>query len=328
MSTVYFKVCHHWRSSNHLYFTRHISGSFADHGKRSSINDPFVSSRCSFSSYNSAKKKVVNAYNKAKTWVSNTYNKFVNYNPAKNNKQKNSSSRFSPVVRSSTRNTTYGGSSGNGRGRAGGYGYGGNSGGGYQSPSTAYDWAVRSGQSTYNWSGSRIKEAGNIWNSWTESLEKTVKKFCTTAEKLEKQLTKDSRARNLKQEMLRKSKELNKDKAWYKFLDKYGLPISGAVLGGIAVVVTGLVSVPILAGGILTGGSIGGLIQEPNNKGHQVGLALGTALIGTGFTYEAMKGSSVAVQTSNLAEKAKWAANAGETSYGKSRGNIKPQRIF
>ncbi len=112
-------------------------------------------------------------------------------------------------------------------------------------------------------------------------------------------------------------------------MDKYGLSISGAVLGGIAVVVTGLVSVPILAGGILTGGSIGGLIQEPNNKGHQVGLALGTALIGTGFIYEAMKGSSVAVQTSNLAEKAKWAANAGEagksgtaSSYGIDMDNL------
>ncbi len=41
-----------------------------------------------------------------------------------------------------------------------------------------------------------------------------------------------------------------------------------------------------------------------------------------------MKGSSVAVQTSNLAEKAKWAANAGETSYGKSRGNYKTTADF
>lgn len=268
--------------------------------------------------YNSAKKKVVNAYNKAKTWVSKTYNKFVNRTPAKNNKQKNSSSSSSSTVRSSTRNTTYGGSSGGRGGRAGGsgssggYWYGGNSGGGYQRMSTAYDWAVYSGQSSYNWSGSRIKEAGNIRNSWTKILEKTVKKFCTTPEKLEKQMTKDSRARNLKQEMLRKSKELNKDKAWYKFLDKYGLAISGAVLGGMAVVIAGPVSAPVLAGGILAGGSMGGLIQEPNNKGHQLGLFLGTALMGVGYIHEAMKSTNVAVQTSGLAEKATWTANAGE----------------
>ncbi len=80
-----------------------------------------------------------------------------------------------------------------------------------------------------------------------------------------------------------------------------------------AVVIAGPVSAPVLAGGILAGGSIGGLIQEPNNKGYQLGLVLGSALIGTRPIYEAMKGSSVAVQTSNLAEKAKWAANAGES---------------
>lgn len=56
-----------------------------------------------------------------------------------------------------------------------------------------------------------------------------------------------------------------------------------------------------------------GLIQEVGNNGHQAGLALGTALIGVGIIYEAMKGLRVAEQTSNLAEKAKRVADFGRT---------------
>ena len=44
-----------------------------------------------------------------------------------------------------------------------------------------------SGQSTYNWLGSKLKEAGNIATSWSKSLENTVKKFCISANKSKKQ---------------------------------------------------------------------------------------------------------------------------------------------
>lgn len=45
---------------------------------------------------------------------------------------------------------------------------------------------MSSGQSSYNWFNSKLKEAGNIWNSWTKGMEKTVKHFCTTANRIKK----------------------------------------------------------------------------------------------------------------------------------------------
>jgi len=48
------------------------------------------------------------------------------------------------------------------------------------------DRAVQMGQSTYNWGASRLKEAGNVVNSWTKSMENTVKHFCTSAQRIKK----------------------------------------------------------------------------------------------------------------------------------------------
>lgn len=54
---------------------------------------------------------------------------------------------------------------------------------------TAYERAKSVGKSTYDWGSSKLKEAKNIWKSWTESLEKTVKHFCTTASRIAKNVT-------------------------------------------------------------------------------------------------------------------------------------------
>ena len=59
------------------------------------------------------------------------------------------------------------------------------SGNSFYQPS-AYERAKSSGQSSYNWFNSKLKEAGNIWNSWTKGMEKTVKHFCTTAKRIKK----------------------------------------------------------------------------------------------------------------------------------------------
>ena len=55
-------------------------------------------------------------------------------------------------------------------------GGGGNGGNSFYQPS-AYERAKSSGQSSYNWFNSKLKEAGNIWNSWTKGMEKTVKRY-------------------------------------------------------------------------------------------------------------------------------------------------------
>ena len=49
-----------------------------------------------------------------------------------------------------------------------------------------YESALQAGKTDYNWGQSKIKEAGNVWNSWTKSMENTVKHFCTTAERVKK----------------------------------------------------------------------------------------------------------------------------------------------
>jgi len=41
----------------------------------------------------------------------------------------------------------------------------------------------------FSWGASKLKEAGNIANSWTKSMENTVKHFCTTAERVKKTKT-------------------------------------------------------------------------------------------------------------------------------------------
>lgn len=88
-----------------------------------------------------------NTYNKAKNWVSNTY--------------QNAKKTITNIVS------------------------GGGSGNSFYQPS-AYEKAKSSGQSSYNWFNSKLKEAGNILNSWTKGMERTVKHFCATAKRIKK----------------------------------------------------------------------------------------------------------------------------------------------
>ena len=62
---------------------------------------------------------------------------------------------------------------------------------------SAYERAKSSGQSSYNWFNSKLKEAGNIWNSWTKGMEKTVKHFCTTAKRIKKDAVRSVKAANI-----------------------------------------------------------------------------------------------------------------------------------
>ena len=73
---------------------------------------------------------------------------------------------------------------------------GGGSGNSFYQPS-AYERAKSSGQSSYNWFNSKLKEAGNIWNSWIKGLEKTVKHFCTTASRIKKDAVRSVKAANI-----------------------------------------------------------------------------------------------------------------------------------
>ena len=48
----------------------------------------------------------------------------------------------------------------------------------------AKTWAQNTGETLHSWGSSKLKEADNILNSWTASVEKTVKHFCTTANRV------------------------------------------------------------------------------------------------------------------------------------------------
>ena len=41
-----------------------------------------------------------------------------------------------------------------------------------------------------------MKESGNIRNSWTKAIEKTVRKFCTTASRIKKDAVKSVKSNN------------------------------------------------------------------------------------------------------------------------------------
>ena len=156
----------------------------------------------------SAAKKVAttvkNTYNKAKTWVKNTYNKAKNrvsntYQNAKKaltnvvsssgSSEKNKSGKSSSVGRYSSGGSNAGNrkysSSSRGSGKSNFY-----------RPST-YERAKSFGQSRYNWFSSKMKESGNIRNSWTKAIEKTVRKFCTTASRIKKDAVKSVKAANI-----------------------------------------------------------------------------------------------------------------------------------
>ena len=161
-----------------------------------------------WSKIKSAAKKVVstakNTYNKAKTWVKNTYNKAKNW---VSNTYQNAKKALTNVVSSSgsSEKNKSGKSSSGGRYSSGGSNAGnrkyssssrGSSKSNFYRPST-YERAKRFGQSRYNWFSSKMKESGNIRNSWTKAIEKTVRKFCTTASRIKKDAVKSVKAANI-----------------------------------------------------------------------------------------------------------------------------------
>ena len=156
----------------------------------------------------SAAKKVAttvkNTYNKAKTWVKNTYNKAKNW---VSNTYQNAKKALTIVVSSSgsSEKNKSGKSSSGGRYSSGGSNAGnrkyssssrGSSKSNFYRPST-YERAKSFGQSRYNWFSSKMKESGNIRNSWTKAIEKTVRKFCTTASRIKKDAVKSVKAANI-----------------------------------------------------------------------------------------------------------------------------------
>ena len=156
----------------------------------------------------SAAKKVAttvkNTYNKAKTWVKNTYNKAKNW---VSNTYQNAKKALTNVVSSSgsSEKNKSGKSSSGGRYSSGGSNAGnrkyssssrGSGKSNFYRPST-YERAKSFGQSRYNWFSSKMKESGNIRNSWTKAIEKTVRKFCTTANRIKKDAVKSVKAANI-----------------------------------------------------------------------------------------------------------------------------------
>ena len=156
----------------------------------------------------SAAKKVAttvkNTYNKAKTWVKNTYNKAKN---RVSNTYQNAKKALTNVVSSSgsSEKNKSGKSSSGGRYSSGGSNAGnrkyssssrGSSKSNFYRPST-YERAKSFGQSRYNWFSSKMKESGNIRNSWTKAIEKTVRKFCTTASRIKKDAVRSVKAANI-----------------------------------------------------------------------------------------------------------------------------------
>ena len=161
-----------------------------------------------WSKIKSAAKKVTttvkNTYNKAKTWVKNTYNKAKNW---VSNTYQNAKKALTNVVSSSgsSEKNKSGKSSSGGRYSSGGSNAGnrkyssssrGSGKSNFYRPST-YERAKSFGQSRYNWFSSKMKESGNIRNSWTKAIEKTVRKFCTTASRIKKDAVKSVKAANI-----------------------------------------------------------------------------------------------------------------------------------
>ena len=156
----------------------------------------------------SAAKKVAttvkNTYNKAKTWVKNTYNKAKNW---VSNTYQNAKKALTNVVSSSgsseknkSGKSSSGGRYSSGGSNAGNRKYSSSSRGSSKSNfyrSSTYERAKSFGQSRYNWFSSKMKESGNIRNSWTKAIEKTVRKFCTTASRIKKDAVKSVKAANI-----------------------------------------------------------------------------------------------------------------------------------
>jgi len=156
----------------------------------------------------SAAKKVAttvkNTYNKAKTWVKNTYNKAKNW---VSNTYQNAKKALTNVISSSgsseknkSGKSSSGGRYSSGGSNAGNRKYSSSSRGSSKSNfyrSSTYERAKSFGQSRYNWFSSKMKESGNIRNSWTKAIEKTVRKFCTTASRIKKDAVRSVKAANI-----------------------------------------------------------------------------------------------------------------------------------
>ena len=143
--------------------------------------------------YNKAKTWVKNTYNKAKNWVSNTYQNakkaLTNVVSSSGSSEKNKSGKSSSVGRYSSGGSNAGNRKYSSSSR-------GSSKSNFYRPST-YERAKRFGQSRYNWFSSKMKESGNIRNSWTKAIEKTVRKFCTTASRIKKDAVRSVKAANI-----------------------------------------------------------------------------------------------------------------------------------
>ena len=203
-----------------------------------------------WSKIKSGAKKIVKAvktgYQEAKTWAKNTWN--TAKTGAKNLWQ-DTKKTISNVVsggggssgggnRSGNSSSNRGYTSGSGGRGSGGGSYRTSSGGGnsrnYSRQLSTYEKAKSSGQSSYNWSGSKLKEADNIWNSWTKGMEKRVQHFCTTANRIKKD-----------------SAEFVKNIDW----KKVGIGIGTTLVIAGVVVATGGAAGPIIAGAVIGGGS-------------------------------------------------------------------------
>ena len=134
-----------------------------------------------------------NTYNKAKNWVSNTYQNakkaLTNVVSSSGSSEKNKSGKSSSGGRYSSGGSNAGNRKYSSSSR-------GSSKSNFYRPST-YERAKRFGQSRYNWFSSKMKESGNIRNSWTKAIEKTVRKFCTTASRIKKDAVRSVKAANI-----------------------------------------------------------------------------------------------------------------------------------
>ena len=134
-----------------------------------------------------------NTYNKAKNWVSNTYQNakkaLTNVVSSSGSSEKNKSGKSS----SGGRYSSGGSNAGNRKSSSSSRGSGKSN---FYRPST-YERAKSFGQSRYNWFSSKMKESGNIRNSWTKAIEKTVRKFCTTASRIKKDAVRSVKAANI-----------------------------------------------------------------------------------------------------------------------------------
>jgi len=166
---------------------------------------------------------------------------------------------------------------------------------------TVYQRAKQLGQSTHNWVGSRLKEAGNIQNSWTKAIEHTVKHFCTTANRV-----------------LKPAVELVKKIDW----KKVGITVAAVTVSVVAVAATGGLAGAAVGALGLASGSLGAAVAGGAVSGAIGGAAYGAA-------YSGLSGNDAKTV---LKDTAKGALGGGITGgalggigYGSANWRIKPR---